>query len=255
MKKTLLFTAIAVLGLIVIAQKTDAATYLDPTDPTQSYQAGDCAMVSTRVEATGGKVYTLNPDHTKLLNTAYHEYWDRNARCDELQFHVDHGTTLARLRTWLGEVAVGWYKNVGATHFKNQTISTSRHEWFYIDEDGAHRIPDWLTALSWGLLIEDRLSIWPVNTNNFYNNVTIAEPLYFSDGHYADKISGIWKNNDRDFSLLPSRLAEEIETVVRQSNAFTACTFSWYSAFPGNPWDNLLDWSWMLHNSGCPLAD
>lgn len=187
--------------------------------------------------------------------------WDRNARCDELQFHVDHNTPLDRLRSWLGEVARGWYQNIGSTHFKDQTISTSSHEWFLVKDGVLRRIPDWLTAVSWGLLIDDRISIpYQLNTE-FYNLVTIGPPLNFGDGPYADKIHAIWKEEDREYPELPSALEYEINRIGfwqysemrRSGNLFTNCTYQSY--YSRDPYANLLDWTWMLRNPGCPLAE
>ncbi|PIY95469.1 MAG: hypothetical protein COY66_06760 [Candidatus Kerfeldbacteria bacterium CG_4_10_14_0_8_um_filter_42_10] len=254
MKKIIIIFAAAVFLFVLSIQQSAAGTYIDPQTGHDDYAAGNCIMVTTRAEADNNHVYTLNPDNTIMLNFYYSAYWSRNARCDELQFHVDHNTTGAVLINWLDSVARSWYDNIGSSHYKHQTVSTSRHEWFFVNEDGIHRIPDWLTALSWGLLINDRYSIPANHTTDFYDSVTIGAPLNFSEGQYADKIHDIWLEGDDDYSTLPERIEEEINLVKAQANVFNTCTFSWYSAYPGNPWRNLFDWTWMLHNPGCPLA-
>lgn len=253
MKKLLFITVIVGLGLLV-GQSVEAATWKDPADPSEPYKAGDCTMVSTRAEATAGKVYTLNPDNTYQLSLAYHQRWDRNARCDELQFHVDHSTPLVRLQTWLDDVAYGWYANIGSTHYLHQTISTARHEWFFVDTDGIHRIPDWLTALSWGLLVEDRLSVPAHHTERFYASVTIAAPLNFSAGQYADEIHSYWKGGVTDYSGVPARMASDIESRAVCNPAYCISIFescSYGLQFAADPYYNLLDWRWMYSNPGC----
>ncbi|MDP3964784.1 MAG: hypothetical protein Q8Q20_03985 [bacterium] len=250
---------LAVLGgafLLILPNMSEAIVYDLPSNPEMDYKAGNCVMVNNRSETNANKVYTLNPAHTVLLNAAYVEYWSRNARCDELQFHVDHNTTLTRLRSWLGQVSTAWFQNIGATHYKHKTVSTLEYEWFYIDSEGAHRIPDWLTALSWGLLVEDRLSISSPLTNAFYDNVPMADPLNFADGVYADKMNAIWKSQDHDYSSLPGRMASEITRLVDSPEPFTSvfesCQYQIRNS--GDPWYHLMDWSWMLRNPGCPLA-
>lgn len=259
MKKLLLITALVGLGLL-IGQSVKASAWMDPSDPSQPYLAGNCSMRNVRSEALSGGVYTLNPDYTFQLNQAYLEYWNRNARCDELQFHVDHNTTRERLKTWLGSVASTWFLNPGASPYLGQTVSTSRHEWYLITLFGAHRIYDWPTALSHGLLVGDRMSISPALTDSFYANMNFLPPLHFGEGQYADKINDIWKNGDRDYSSLPARLADNIEFFVdgqyytsqpeiSRKSVFEGCSYS--AMYPGDPYRNLLDWGWMASNSGC----
>lgn len=261
MKKLTTISAIVVFLFTFTANSSVASTYIDPETGHDNYSAGNCIMVTTREEADNNHVYTLNPDNTIYLNFLYTAYWDRNARCDELQFHVDHNTPQVRLANWLDSVARSWYDNISSTHYNHQTISTSRHEWFYVDEAGLHRIPDWLTATSWGLLISDRYSIPANHTIDFYDSVTITAPLNFSDGQYTDKINAIWKENDRNFSSIPSLLADEVNFMLNRGDGeepykweiFDDCGYEYLSS--GDEYGNLLDWSWMLRNPGCPLAD
>lgn len=52
------------------------------------------------------KPLTLGNDDDKYLSSvssAYLAAWNREPRCDELQFHLDHSTSLERLQTWLAE--------------------------------------------------------------------------------------------------------------------------------------------------------
>ncbi len=254
MKKILLASTLFLL-IFLIAPRVNAATWKDKYDVTEPYMAGTCYMVDQQSEADATHVYTLNPDNTYELNQSYYKHWYRDARCDELQFHVDHNTPLARLNAWLDEVAYGWYANLSATHYNHQTVSTSRHEWFYVDENGIHRIPDWLTAMSWGLLTADRLSIPEPQTNRFYELVTIAAPLNFNDGKYADKINDIWKNHDRDFSTLPSKIASEINSYTfGYHKIFTSCPTS-CGGLTDRWCGSLFDWRWVYDNPGydtCP---
>jgi len=143
MKKIIVISAVAVFLFVLSAHSSAASTWKSPYAPfTDDLKAGNCTLVNTVAEKDSTHVYTLNPDNTYNLNWAYWERWRRNARCDELQFHVDHSTPISRLNSWLDEVAYGWYADIGNTHFKGQTVSTSRHEWFFVDQNGIHRIPD-----------------------------------------------------------------------------------------------------------------
>lgn len=261
MKKLLILTFIISGCLLLLPNLTKAGTYEDPNDPNEVYKAGECIMVDTRSEADSSHVYTLDPGHTKQCNDKYVNNWRRNARCDELQFHVDHGTSLSRLQSWLVGVAKSWYSDIGTTHFKHQTISTSNtvnHDaaWFYVDADGIHRIYDWLTALSNGLIVGDRLSIPADHTTVFYELVTIGTPLGFNDGQYATKIDTIWHEEDRDFSILPTPMADELNYYVIESSSqsvFEECQLYCRPYVDGHA--ALLDWDWMQRNPGCPLAD
>lgn len=249
MNKALWVIVLAGIGLVVAAKLSQAATWKD--DNNQPMKAGSCTLVDTKAEADTTHVYTLNPSNTLNINRLYVTHWTRDARCDEIRFHVDHNTSSVRLDSWLSDTAMGWYKNIGATHFRGHTVSTSQHEWFYIDTEGAHRIPDWLTASAWGLLIDDRISIPVGHTATFYKYVKIASPIKFQDGMYATKMNAIWKNSDRDFSVLPSRFASEITWANGTREVFTQCN---YNADHGDPRGVLLDWHWMKYNPGCPLA-
>jgi len=254
MKKLLIFAVVLFFAVVLIPQ-ANAVTWKAKYDPSEPYMAGDCFMVDQLSEADETHVYTLNPDNTNELSMSYLMRWRRNARCDELQFHVDHNTPLSRLNAWLDEIAYGWYANISTSHLKHQTVSTTRHEWFYIGDNGIQRIPDWLTGLSWGLLIGDRISIPSNHTIKFYELANLDSPLNYNTGIYADDINGIWHDGVTDYSNLPNSIAEEIELVDHQMDAFVNCSFTWNSAFPGNPWRALFNWSWMLRNPGCALAD
>jgi len=258
--RTYVILASLIVASLFVVRPAEASVWKDPSNLTKDYKAGNCTLVSTRAEANASRVYTLNPDFVvRSLNASYVEYWNRNAGCNELQFHVDHNTSRTRLRQWLGSVSVGWFKNIGTTHYRGKTVSTLRDEWFFIDTQGAHRIPDWLTSMSWGLLIEDRIELPAVLTAAFYDNVPIATPLNFSNGPYADEMHDIWKENETDYSILPTRLAEEMENMSNVNcdpdgctPLFEACTYE--SPLPGIfPKEDLLDWRWMLYNPGCPL--
>lgn len=262
MKKNILFSVLAVTLFLLSGKPSAASTWKSPYPPfTDDLTAGwnsNCILVNTPSEADATHVYTLNPDNTIQINQSYYTKWERNARCDEIQFHVDHNTPITRLNSWLDSVAYGWYANIGNTHFKNQTVSTSRHEWFYVDQSGIHRIPDILTAWSWGLLMEDRISIYSGHTDAFYKYAPLGAPLKFSEGRYVNKIHDIWKEEDRNFSTLPSRLASSIRNnTYGYSKIFSSCPSNCGSdtdRFCGN----LLDWRWYQSNPGyysCPTRE
>lgn len=253
------FISILVVGiLLLLAPITKAGTY-PSSDGVNPIKLDGCTLVNNQEEADSTHVYTLNPDNTIKIAEAYLKYWGRPARCSELQFHVDHNTPISRLNSWLNSVVISWYKNIGSTHFEGKTVSTSNYEWFLIKGGVAHRIPDVLTGWSWGLLVDDRLSIPYQNTTAFYDSITIGPPLNFSDGQYTDKIHEIWKNKYRVYSSLPSRMADTIEKFVNDTWAgsmgggiFERCNYS--ARYPGDPYAKLLDWSWMLRNPGCALG-
>ncbi|MFC1687268.1 hypothetical protein ACFL0L_01720 [Patescibacteria group bacterium] len=246
-----LVSLVAIIAVFAFINTAHAGNYYYGSDGQTPLKAGDCKLVKTESEASEIYVYTLNPDYTILLNQSYFDHWQRNARCDELQFHVDHNTTRTRLRVWLRDIAYGWYSDIGASHLKNQTVSTGDYEWFFIQNGTIRRIPDILTAWSWGLLINDRITIPREHTDDFYNLTTLGAPLNFNDGQYVDDINDIWNDGNRDYSSLPSRLADDIQSQVSGTKrVFERCTYSSGSS----PYRALLDWGWMLRNSGCALA-
>lgn len=240
--------SIALFGALLTVSVARATNYPDAHG--MPLKVGVCALVNTKSEEDATHVYTLNPDNVRAINALYRLYFFRDARCDEQQFHVDHNTSLSKLETWL---SVKLKSRFQSGQYNGQTISTGRREWFYIDNGQARRIPDWLTALSHGLLVADRLS-WPKD-RSFYGNVKIGKPLDFTSGQYAEKINAVWKNGDRDYAVLPTRLATDIQSLVDRQEPYTSvfagCTF--FSA-RGDRRGELLDWSWMLHNPGCALA-
>lgn len=248
MKKPFLLSIIISAGvLFLLSNAASADTYRSPYYPYEKgYKAGDCIMVDDRSEADATHVYTLNPSHTVNLNNSYYLYWNRNARCDELQFHVDHNTSDKKLRAWLGKKSVAWFKNLKVSPLEGTTISQGTG-WFLIKDGKTRKIPDWLTGLSWGLVIWDKRTIGEPLRAAFTQYVKSGAPLDFNDGPNADKIRTIWKDGDRDFSLLPERLASEI------TNSLTFFTECRANLGHGDPRDRPLNWDWMLRNPGCPL--
>ena len=240
---------LALLPLIALAK-----TYLAP-DGTKPYTIGSCTLVNTRSEADSTHVYTLNPTYVDTVNSYYRNYLERYAKCNELQFHVDHSTPLPRLQTWLASVYKGWYTNMGTSPYNNNTVSTPRHEWYFIQNGIAHRIPDVLTAWSWGLMIDDRKSAY--NTQYFYTLINYGAPLNFNNGPYADIIRSMWKDGSTDTSQLPTKLATQINTYLNtpgrtytEPSIFKRCYFDITSG-TSLTMVNLLDFKWMQNNPGC----
>jgi len=257
MKKIILLSML-IGAFCLIVQPAMAGMYREPSYPYDyGYKAGNCIMVDQESEADSTHVFTLNPDNTVTINQEYYIRWGRNARCDEIQFHVDHNTPISTLSAWLNEVEVSRYQNMAASAYEGNTVSTSRHHWYFIQNGIAHRIYDWPTAMAWGVLLEDRRSIPAVHTGSFYQYVTVGEPLNFTEGLYYEKINAIWKEGDRDYSSLPTRLAWAVRTTSGQCKSYTCafddCQYQYH--FPGDPYPNLLDWNWMAYNPGCPLAE
>lgn len=218
---------------------------------------GGCTLVTTQAEADATHVYTLNPTHVQRLNYLYFRLWGRNARCDELQFHVLHNTTTTRLRSWLNELAFSRYRSIGTSHLVGTTIGNNGM--YLVKRNGIHKVPDLLTAFSWGLLPEDRFSIPLEQRTTFNAVVTKGAPLAFSKGPYADKIFAIWKNGDRDFSSLPARLAARMENYVNgYPKIMSSCPTSCLSSTDRNCESPFFDWSWTHLNTGyklCPSGE
>lgn len=251
MKKLLVLVTVLV-GLVGVANVTKAATWKD--DNLKPITSGGCTLVDKKSEANKTQVYTLNPDNTVKLGILYLNYWNRDARCDELQFHVDHNTSQARLRQWLMNTVIGWFKNVKTSPLEGKTVSTAKDEWFLIRNGSAQRIPDQPTAFAWGLLIGDRFPIQLDLTNDFYKYVKIGAPLNYNTGAYQQIITSIWRNGSQDYSSLPPRMVEEIKTFGQ----FKSCVMYYQDVYNMSEWDDayraFLDWRWKRFNSGCPLA-
>ena len=262
-KKSLYLASLGtLLGVVawfgLAAQPVAASAYpTSPYDSSSPYKIAGCVMVNTQAEMDSSHVYTLAPDVLYDPNNSYRELWNRNARCDELQFHASHGTSNQRLRAWLVDVAKGWFRNIGTSHLKGQTVSTSRHEIFFIDQNGAHRIYDWPTAMSWGLLIADRVSISDALKEPFYTTASFGTPLNFHDGRYRDAFHDVWRDGERELTVFPDRMADEIEMLMGNENnvqatsreVFQDCSYVYSS--PGDPYGALFDWDWMGLNESC----
>lgn len=210
---------------------------------------GNCILTNNPAEANASHVYTLNPDFTLLLNQSYLDFWGRNAGCNELQFHVNHNTPLPRLKQWLRDTARGWFEHMGTTHYEGQTLSTSRHEFFLVKNGVLHRVPDWLTALSWGLLISDRYSIGGAVTDVFYQTATFGAPLQYTQGKYVAEVEQMWKHRIYNYTRLPTRLSNEIKQFTEGRN--TGSIFlddSFAARYSSDPYAQLYDWDWMTNN-------
>lgn len=252
MNKSLLlvsFTSLLALGAFVYAPNARAGYY--PDNDGTPLKVGDCTLVNDKSQENATQVYTLNPTYVSNIDAIYYTYFRRDARCEELQFHIDHNNPVRKVEKWLIKTVTNRMKS---GYYNGNTVATkSRGEWFWVDNNVAHRIPDWLTGLSNGFLRSDRILLTLKLSDLFLHNVAIGAPVAFGDGAYADKITSIWKNGDRDYTSLPQRLAEEISLYETRAGVFTRCVYRSYYVSQG--YDIDLDWSWMLHNPGCILAD
>lgn len=217
--KTVIISLITLIGITIGAGAVRAANYA--AGDGKPILVGICALVDTKSQEDSTHVYTTNPDYVQRIGVLYVRYFFRNPRCDELQFQIDHNNSLAKIEAWLSSRVAA---RLASGYYNGQTISTDKHEWFLMENSQAHRIPDWLTALSNGLLIDDRLSFYNGMTTTFYANAKIGQPVQFNDGTYATTIVSIWKNSDRDYSALPTRMATEINTLADSLSVFTTCT-------------------------------
>lgn len=253
MNKSLLlvsFTSLLALGVFLCVPNARAGYY--PDNDGTPLKVGDCTLVNDKSQASDTQVYTLSPSDVVSIYYKYFQYFRRPARCEELQFHVDHNNSVKKVEKWLlktvtNRIKSGYYNG-------NTVVTKTRSEWFWVENNVAHRIPDWLTGLSNGFIISDHILLSATLSNLFYHNVAIGAPVAFGDGAYADKITSIWKNGDRDYTSLPQRLAEEISLRESKSNVFTQCVYRSYYSYDQR-YEVSLDWSWMLHNPGCILAD
>jgi hypothetical protein len=246
MKKILFFPLILVL--LALPLKIEAGTYPTGQFDDTPLKAGNCTMVNTEAEKSVTTVYTLNPDHTRSLAYQYRNVWHREARCDELQFHVDHNTTINCLRLWLIEVEKERYRNMGTSIYNGQTMSTPRYDWFLIKDGKRYHIPDLPTAYAWGLLVQDRISVSSFLTDYFYEHVEDGGALNYTDGQYFEQIDDVWRNLNFSQSTFPTRLQEELETQFSQ-NAFTYINPCSIDLYIRGAYCKLLDFGWTSQNS------
>lgn len=78
---------------------------------------GKCTLVSKRSEANASRVYTKSPSRARAINAQYRKWWDRNASCSELQFHINHKTSISRLTQWLRNALAKRQQKSTETHF------------------------------------------------------------------------------------------------------------------------------------------
>lgn len=249
-KLTILFSIIFGLGLATSVEATTIKDrYGDPV------VVSGCTLVSTQDEADAMHVYTLNVANVQDINSKYHSQWGRNARCDELQYHVLHNTTQRRLREWLNTVAFSWYRSIGTSRLVGTTIGNEGM--FLVQRDGIHRVPDLLTAFSWGLISWDRFSLPRDQRTTFNAVVAMGDPLEFSDGPYAEKIRAVWQDGDRDFSTLPTRLADALDTYVNGYPKILSSCPTYKLGGTDRGQYTYFDWQWTKANPGyllCPAA-
>ncbi len=205
---------------------------------------GGCAMVAKRAEAGPSTVFTKNIRHARSVNQAYQRIWGRNARCDELQLHENRSTKITDLYNWLRAIALARYRSIGTSSLEGRTVSTARHEWFLVQRGVLRKIPDWPTALAWGLALSQRTSIPAGMTEAFYGSVTVGEPLRFADGPYMRTVEALWKRRSQDFTALPLAVASEVMRLVREADIFNTNRYE-----PRNAaFARLLDWRWLTGN-------
>lgn len=211
-----------------------------------------CTLVNKQREADATHVYTKNVELTRAINQLYRQLFYRRASCGELQFHALHATSTKKLTAWMLKKSTAWFRSVAGTVYQNRTVSTDRGDWFFLSNGVAKKIPDWLTAVSWGLLMEDRIELPSVLTDLFYANVPFSALLNFSDGPYAATTRSLWLDGTTDTSALPARLAAEVAT-FRDGNGWPSAfhvfeSTSYIKRSASDPYATLLDWTWLAGN-------
>lgn len=200
-------------------------------------------------------------DEVRNINRLYFNEWGRDARVDELQFHVDHVASHAVLTAWLEDnpqapctlYNAACRYNVGTEQIDRlagHTVSTDAHEFFFIKDGKRWVIPDFPTMNAWGLLFNDRWSTIGPATAYLKSHYPLGGTLNYADGVYHDEIQTYWSG--RDGNAVPETLPEAMQDLFVQTMDSNVIYGDWHwlgvqtsSSWVGYSYNNLLDWSYL----------
>lgn len=141
------------------------------------------------------------------VDDAYMQIWHRHARCDEVTFHLTHGTNRETLEAWLQQVKLDKLKQIVTGH---TVLDPWTNDIYYVKGDGvAHKINDWPTLMSWGLSINYDYAL--AVENYWVKRMTIGEPLSYTAGPYYSEVQASWDDASYDPDM-PSNLKTEFLT-------------------------------------------
>ncbi|MFA6198280.1 MAG: hypothetical protein WC734_03965 [Patescibacteria group bacterium] len=210
MKKLLvLFTVL--VGLVGLV-KPSQAVYTDPiTREPISLYFSKCVLTPDPAQKNATTVYTLNIDMARKIESAYLEWWNRAPRCDEVQYHIEHNTTIIKLSSWLSKVEIQRFKDHtydGLVKTHAQGTYGDAKTWRLINGK-RQRVYDWPTQMAWGFVSAD---LKPINiqlSNEFFAAYPEIAPLKYSDGPYKTQVDTVWKTGATDINA-PARLKTEL---------------------------------------------
>lgn len=159
-------------------------------------------------------------DAVKNLNDIYVEMWDRPINYNELIFHLSHSTPHDVLRNWLRTESeriftqdfIDIYKG-----YNGKTISTPHKDpptsypnsFYLLTSHNRYLAPDYPTALSWGLLIEDRTDVRGDVARYIFSHFPRDGLLQYTEGPYYQEIQAYWDTGVIG-EALPERLKQEL---------------------------------------------
>lgn len=185
--------------------------YYEPSPSLPSYTIKSYQYVA------GCSIWAETFDEVNNINNIYREIRGNNARCDELDFHVQHVTPHDVLRNWLTEtlgikVLSASVVNVNVGDLEGKTILDRSNGKLYLIKDGArHWAPDVLTMASHGLIYEDGI----VLENYQVSSIVLGYQLKYWEGKYYRTIEVVLREGNKEaIRFLPARLNEEVEKLA-----------------------------------------
>jgi len=241
MPKKLLTTSLVITGILVAVALTSATASASNTVNYTDWGIGP----ATPEEETG---CTSIPE--TWIDNSYMQIWHRHARCDEVRFHLDHGTSREKLEAWLQQVKV---QKLGEAYGNNTFIAPStgnlnNDATWWLDTSGvAHRVYDWPSMMSWGLLLEDTYSM-PAEELGFWNRVVPKGSIMdYTTGPYYEQVQNYWDDSTY-VPIVPQAIKDDL-----YANGHTHWGFLKYDLeginkcntwFPSRTIYKYLDWSY-----------
>lgn len=237
----LLIVSLSFLAGLTLVASTAQAVYADPVSRKPITTDGsNCVLTPDPAQKSATTVYTLNINLTNTINDHYLSYWHRSARCDELQWHADRGTSVNKLDRWLRKVEIQRLRN----HEYEGLVYSSGAHWRLINGK-RQKVPDWLTQMAWGYVTKDGFAIHSQTKKQFLEAYPEIKPLNYTEGPYFQQVDDMWRNGTRTANV-PQDLNDELLQYGFGTGYFLYRNVCWYLI---RGCDSGYDWSFLYENA------
>ncbi len=144
----------------------------------------------------------------------YLEYFGRQARCDELEFHLQHNTSHEDLITWMMEQEdYTWWSNLITTYEGEAIYGSVSKDVYYVKDGLLYSVPDLMTAYAWKIHPDEIIKNEDIDDDNYSTVWANANELKFWGGSIYKKVKkAATKGKDISLTKYP-----DLETYINDN--------------------------------------